>query len=376
MSGSHSLPGPQCIESQKEGRTFDDFGFLNSDTVVLPVRKPGPVTLDVYKFDMRSVARRSTRLNRGSPPPAVRIASFRFPPMRDPLEVSVNPICCNSEPPLPPTAMYASSTSSSSSSSSSSFRTPPFYQDGANSIICFSFMVCHGHSAQATTPLHERFTLVIQRSGFVQQVEELLKSTSGRWVGHQWRPVVIPWDQWGPQISRWLTMKHMSWACFMSGSRLILSPVIPEDRTNCHLRVLDFNPYAVGLESQRRKELSERRGSLGYCEETRSQRWKGFGKRREVQEGEEAEWIAPRNPPESRVLVKLVGEEVKLPAGKLWAEPVHSRLPYRQVTTKEVFPYANVVIDEERIGGILVSCTWYIGARQLTSFPRLMKQAT
>ncbi|KAG8940908.1 hypothetical protein FRC04_004891 [Tulasnella sp. 424] len=343
-----------CIESVKEGRFFDDFGFITSDTLVLPVRKPGPATLDIYKFDTRKVERRSERLSRGSLPCAVRIASFWLPAMRQPLEVSVNPICCNTEPPIPH-RYYAKA-----SPTSPGPRCPPFYQDGENSLLSFSFMVCHGHSAQSVTPLHERFTLVVQRRALLKRIEEALRPANSRWVGSHWKTVNFPWNEWGPSSSRWLTMKHLSWACFMSGTRLILSPIIPEDRSLCHLRVLDFNPAVVEKEKLRQQQ---RRSLLpSYCvEEPGCSKGrticKGKGKRRESDVVEDADAMAKsdiENLSYQSALVKLVDEPGRILAGKLWAHEVHSNLPYRQVTTKESFPYANVVIDDERIGGILV----------------------
>ncbi|KIO33271.1 hypothetical protein M407DRAFT_234431 [Tulasnella calospora MUT 4182] len=343
-----------CIESVKEGRFFDDFGFVTSDTLVLPVRKPGPATLDIYKFDTRKVERRSERISRGSLPTAVRVASFYLPAMRQPLEVSVNPICCNTEPPIPH-RFYAKS-----SPTTPGPRCPPFYQDGENSLLSFSFMVCHGHSAQSVTPLHERFTLVVQRRALLKRIDDALRPANGRWVGAQWKTMYFPWNEWGPSSSRWLTMKHLSWACFMSGTRLILSPIIPEDRSLCHLRVLDFNPAVVEKEKLRQQQRRSQQPS--YCvEEPGCSKGrticKGKGKRRESDVLEDADAMAKsdiENLASQSALVKLVDEPGRIPAGKLWAQEVHSNLPYRQVTTKESFPYANVVIDDERIGGILV----------------------
>ncbi|KAG8906065.1 regulator of (H+)-ATPase in vacuolar membrane, partial [Tulasnella sp. 403] len=361
-----------CIESAKEGRFFDDFGFLTPDTVVLPVRKPGPATLDVYKFDTRKVARRSERLSRGSLPTAVRIATFLLPPMREPLEVSVNPICCNTEPPPYPRSQSAAPLSASASSSAPSspnpVRDPPFYLDGSTSLLSFSFMVCHGHSVQSVMPLHERFTLVVQRKAFLSRIDDILRVTNGRWVGSQWKAVHVSWINWGPPISRWLTVKHLSWACFINGSRIVLSPIIPEDLSMCHLRVLDFNPYIVSKERQR-KGARIAKENVGCCAEGGfPDKWKGRSKGKgkmrqrddDIDEEEHQTLSGSKKTcvdgAEQHVSVQLVDEMGTIPSGKLWLEPVQSELPYRQVTTKDVFPFANVVIDEERIGGILDLC--------------------
>jgi len=341
------------IESVKEERLFDDFAFLTTDTVILPLRRPGPAALDVYKLDTRNVSRRSERLSRGTLPPAIRIATFQLPPMREPMEVSVNPICVNSEPPL----RHAYSPTSSSEDP----RCSPFYPDGQTSLLSFSFMVCHGHSVHSTTPLHERFTLVMHRQALLDRVDEALRPTNGRWVGSHWKTVVYPWSSWGPRTSRWLTMRHLSWACFMSGSRLIMSPLIPEDRSMCHLSILDFNPYAVAKERQRRSGGMSRPVDSGYCDDAAhaAPKWGRFNNGKGKQVGfsfdDPEDQLALEQPQDDDVLVKLVDYPGVIQSGKVWAEPVQSYLPYRQVTTKESFPYANVVIDEERIGGILVN---------------------
>ncbi|KAG8862945.1 hypothetical protein FRB96_000365 [Tulasnella sp. 330] len=352
-----------CIDSVKEQRSFDDFGFLTSDIIILPSRKPNPASLDVYMFEKEAAPRRSSRLARGCIPPAVWIASFELPRMRTPLEVSVNTICCNSE--IPP--LLSSPAASSSSSSSLS---PPFQLDPASALLSFSFMVCHGHSAAAAagTPLHERFTLVVQRKAFMGRIDDLLKSTRGRWPGSSWKAWAMPWTNWGPHTSRWITMKHLSWACFVSGTRIVMSPPArdqDDDQTLCHLRILDFNPFLVAKEAEERRqaeeELCSREDSLKveFCEDDGAIERRGahaVGRGGKGKQKEETISSVPDETEEAKeVSVKLVDFAGCIPRSKLWLESVHSHLPYRQVTTKETFAFANVVIDEERIGGIMVN---------------------
>ncbi|KAG8922285.1 hypothetical protein FRC02_011964 [Tulasnella sp. 418] len=319
-----------CIESSKEGRSFDDFTFLTPDSIMLPVRKPSPATLDVYKLDTREVTRRSERLSRGNSPAAVRIATFHLPEMRNPLEVSVNPIACNTEPPAP-----------NPHSASSTARRQPFYLNPASSLISFSFIVCHGHSMHVTTPVHERFTLLIQRQALIDRLEECTKSLNGRWVGNNWKTMNFPWLQWGPNISRFLTTTYISWACFLHGTKVILAPPDPKDRTKCRLAVLDFNPAVVAMETLKRRNNAL--SSKGKNPEEMSD---------DMEEDPDQEEVE-----ENGVMVKLVKESGVLKKGKVFSRDVYTELPYRQVTSTETFGFANVVIDEERIGGILVNET-------------------
>lgn len=153
-----------------------------------------------------------------------------------------------------------------------------------------------------------------------------------------------------------------------------------DDRSACQLRVLDFNPFVVNKERQR-IEAAKRAPAVGFCEERTYGKVGGIGlsgkgKEKEVElerpcvrpaEGDADEvdvgdgnavagpsTSAGKNA-EERVMVRLFDAPGRMAGGKLWAEAVHSTLPFRSVTTKATFPYANVVIDEERIGGILVS---------------------
>lgn len=306
------------------------------------------------------VARRSSRLSKGSIPSAVRIASFWLPEMNLPLEVSVNTICCNAEIPPLLSVSAAPPRSDPESDAKPAPQVSPFQLDPASALLSFSFMVCHGHSAVSTVPLHERFTLVIQRKAFVNRVHEVLRQAKGRWVGTAWRTVLLPWTNWGPHISRWITMKHLSWACFVSGTRIVLSPTSRDEDSRCHLRILDFNPYVVAQESEKRRRKELRQRTPEYCEESAiAERWKVGGKSAMRQWDDEEAPAGPSSQSsdtseESAVSVKLVDFPGYIPDSKLWLHKVESQLPYRQVTTKESFAFANVVIDEERIGGIMV----------------------
>ncbi|KAG9035541.1 hypothetical protein FRB95_011083 [Tulasnella sp. JGI-2019a] len=352
-----------CIDSAKERRFFDDFGFLTSDIIVLPSRKPNPASLDVYMFEKKAAPRRSSRLACGSIPSAVRIASFELPLMRTPLEVSVNTICCNSE--IPPLTSSLPPSSSSSTPTSSS----PFQLDPACALLSFSFMVCHGHSAAATAgaPLHERFTLVVQRKAFLGRIEDILRTTRGRWPGASFKPWALPWTNWGPNISRWITMKHLSWACFVSGTRIVMSPPAKaqdDDQALCHLRILDFNPFIVAKESEERRLAASRDeiAKVEFCAGGGTLERRGAhaavrsGKGKQREDTSLSATEQGRADEEMReISVRLIDGPSRIPPSKLWLEPIESRLPYRQVTTKETFAFANVVIDEERIGAIMVN---------------------
>lgn len=164
-------------------------------------------------------------------------------------------------------------------------------------------------------------------------------------------------------------MKHLSWACFVSGTRIVMSPPArdqDDDRALCHLRILDFNPFVVAKEAEERRlaeeELCSREANIvrvEFCDDDGPVERRGahaaVGRGGKGKQREGITLAPAEDTDETReVSVKLVDFAGCIPRSKLWLEPVHSHLPYRQVTTKETFAFANVVIDEERIGGIVV----------------------
>ena len=255
--------------------------------------------------------------------------TFELPEMRSPLQVSINPITCNSDPlPTPPSQI---------SSQLPSTLHHPFYLDPRKSLLSFSFLVCHGHHTHIASPLHERFTLLVQRKYILERVENVLNSSQGRKGLHQ-KTVVVKWPTWGPKSSRFLTEKHLSWACFAYGTRVVMAPSAQGTRSQCRLRVLDFNPFVVAREQEkqraRKEKLSKRLCSPDY---------------EGVVDSDEEDGL------EMGTVVRVVDEPTIIRSGKVFKNDVHTQLPYRESTTVELFNFANVVIDEERIGGLVVS---------------------
>jgi hypothetical protein len=52
---------------------------------------------------------------------------------------------------------------------------------------------------------------------------------------------------------------------------------------------------------------------------------------------------------------RIVAEVGVIPKGEIWLEHIESSLPYYEVTTKETFGLAGVMMDDERIIGLRVS---------------------
>jgi hypothetical protein len=133
-------------------------------------------------------------------------------------------------------------------------------------------------------------------------------------------PSLIPWSEWGPKTTRWLDASKFSSVYITSTAGQRFVSIDKGSRTqNSPIRVLDFNPYHV-----RKAHLTNERYPC-------TDRLVGVG-------------------PE-----ELQAESEICPSGGVFARNIASRLPYIESSTETYHGYDAVLLDEQRIIGIIVS---------------------
>ena len=135
-------------------------------------------------------------------------------------------------------------------------------------------------------------------------------------------PMTVLWSAWGVPIMRWFESDQASiqWITTTAGQRAVTM----EDRSPTPIIVHDFNLYAV-------------RAAL-VCEASQGQ----------TQECKKSQVLPNGN----RQTIKV--EEDVIPAGSVFREDVWSALPYIETMTQTRYGYEGVLIDEERILGLVV----------------------
>ena len=57
------------------------------------------------------------------------------------------------------------------------------------------------------------------------------------WRKQDRRPVIVPWDEWGPELTRWINVEDTPMIRALSGTRCVIS-----EKSTGRVRMLDFNP--------------------------------------------------------------------------------------------------------------------------------------
>lgn len=176
------------------------------------------------------------------------------------------------------------------------YSSKPFYAASDEAIAIFNIQVNHETA--------DSFSMFVRR-------KSLLGLCPSQHEFNEDAPFeVIPWDAWGPDVTRWMQRSISSDPAFTTaGARAVLR------EKNMGLIVVDFNPARVqGIRTQQKRRLSDE-------ESPEMKTW--------VEDGE-------------TVIVN--------PA---WTSPLVSRLPY-VARLWGTYEYDAVMLDEERLIGLLV----------------------
>lgn len=161
--------------------------------------------------------------------------------------------------------------------------------------------------------------------------ESILKTALEASVKSEVDDFHVPWSEWGPQNTRWFEMEMLSsWICYTYGSRFIYLESEPESG-NVIVHLLDFNPKAVkGFERGDKQESH-------------------FNIYRTVTVSEHA-----RRHRGSLIVILQTRDAIE--PGTTWTAPIHSELPYLDITSKITFAnVSSVMIDDERVILMVVS---------------------
>lgn len=108
------------------------------------------------------------------------------------------------------------------------FRVPP-----SDSVLAF-YVGVTSHSGEKQKLLFSVFTSTLR--GFTVTT----KRTPWQWPWwrkRDTRPVIVPWDKWGPESTRWISVEDIPMVRALSGTRCVIS-----ERSTGQVRMLDFNP--------------------------------------------------------------------------------------------------------------------------------------
>ena len=201
----------------------------------------------------------------------------------------------------------------------------PFRDTAAKAIVLFNLLIeyMNIHAAQffhATRP----FTFIVHRRALLSHIPRVQQACAPfhSVIGAAGAPPMVPWSAWGVPITRWFESDQASirWITTTAGQRAVTM----EDRSPTPIIVHDFNPYAV-------RAALAREASQGWTQECEKSR------------------VLPNG---NRQTIKV--EEDVIPAGSVFREDVRSALPYIETVTQTRYGYEGVLIDEERILGLVV----------------------
>ena len=199
----------------------------------------------------------------------------------------------------------------------------PFRDTAAEAIVLFNLLIeyMNIHAAQffhATCP----FNFIVHRRALLSHIPRAQQACAPFRSVLGEAPTTVPWSAWGVPVTRWFESDQASirWITTTAGQRAVTM----EDRSPTPIIVHDFNPYAVRAALAR--ETSQ--GWMQECEKSR---------------------VLPNG---NRQTVKV--EEDVIPAGSVFREDVRSALPYIETVTQTRYGYEGVLIDEERILGLVV----------------------
>ncbi|KDR68945.1 hypothetical protein GALMADRAFT_256419 [Galerina marginata CBS 339.88] len=164
----------------------------------------------------------------------------------------------------------------------------------------------------------------------------------------------VPWESWGPPITRWLGVHHrsISFITISSGQRLVefrSSRGGGEDERNDDIHILDFNPWHVKLAQARGSAESKKSITTviggGSLPRTTTELLSGSST--------EEDPATTSDITSNEGNVRQENPENVYPRGNAFVNDVVSRLPYvRCMSTERWESYDSVLIDEERLIGM------------------------
>jgi hypothetical protein len=291
----------------RPGSRFDSFAFIAADTFVIPCAQTQAI--NVFLF------RPTPPVDHPDRGPAIHhLCALKLPGLDPQSGYKYNSITCQSQP--TPQGLV-------SHPSGSAFQKPKklFIPDSEDGIILFTAHVSQGSRSTDMQIIAHRNALM---SFITPSQDKLGDPLPEPWESYS----TIPINPWGPNIAfaEWravgrclisplMNASNTKWRYQVFGHRLVQLVRTAKSRTG-KIRVLDFNPLFVN-----RPPL--------FPEDYHP-----------VIQG--------------AVSRKIVTEVGTIPKGEIWSEDIPSSLPYYEVTTKEAFPLAGVMIDDERIIGLQV----------------------
>ncbi|PVF99238.1 hypothetical protein CPB86DRAFT_872718 [Serendipita vermifera] len=297
--------GLQRAMVSRPSSRYDSFTFIAADTFVIPCAQTQ--TINVFLF-------------RPTPPteladrgPAIHhLCALKLPGLDPRAGYKYTSVTCQSQP-TPPAQVFHSS--------EAAFQRPKklFIPDSENGIILFTAHVSQGSRSTDMQIIAHRNALM----SFIAPSQEKL----GDPLPEPWESYpTMPTAPWGPNIAfaEWRAIArclisplmnsiNTKWRYQVFGHRLVQLVHTTTPREG-KIRVLDFNPLFV----QRPPLFPEDYHPVVQGTVTR----------------------------------KIVTEVGTIPKGEIWSEDILSSLPYYEVTTKEMFPLAGVMVDDERIIGL------------------------
>lgn len=207
----------------------------------------------------------------------------------------------------------------------------PFRDKAADAIILFNVMVeCAPIFRRDHFPETRTFTFILHRSALLAHIPVALRACAPFCTTSESVPVPVevPWSTWGVVATRWFESDpaSMRWVTTTAGQRAVAMV----DNMSTPIIVRDFNPYTV----RAARGSAAARGQSPRCN-----------------------WSDPLPNGNQKILTV---EETVVPAGSAFKEDVRSALPYVEIVTQERYRYQGVLIDEERILGLMVRLDWSV----------------
>ncbi|OBZ68672.1 hypothetical protein A0H81_11045 [Grifola frondosa] len=188
--------------------------------------------------------------------------------------------------------------------------TTPFQPNGSDAVVLFDIHITHPFN------IHDFFTLVVHRSSLLALLDDMPTTMPST--------LSVPWSIWGPKICRWLPNEGIpnTWITVSCGQRYITMEKESEDDAR-PITVYDFNRSSF-RKSYSCFPLVQRFGqtTLGGIE---------YG-------------IGVVDEPSV-----LNTDVFAIPPG-----PVSSSLPYQKGCTSEQYWYSAVLLDQDKIVGVMV----------------------
>ena len=201
--------------------------------------------------------------------------------------------------------------------------THPFRDTTAEAIVLFNLLIeyMNIHAVQFFHVTHP-FTFIVHRRTLLSHIPHSQQACTPFHSVLGEAPMTVLWSAWGVPITRWFESDQVSiqWITTTAGQRTVTM----EDRSPMPIIVHNFNLYAV-------RAALARKASQGQTQECKKLR------------------VLPNG---NRQTIKV--EEDVIPAGSVFREDVQSALPYIKTVTQTRYGYEGVLIDEERILGLVV----------------------